>query len=464
MASINFSGLGSSIDFNLIRDAIITQRSRPITQMQSKVAAYNNRVEALRQFNGAIASLTSAMEVLTNRDLGSARNATTTDAAVATASAASTANLGSFEISVTRVATNLTQASRSYISTDLPIIAGGATSATFELRKGGAPSSDVQITIDDTTTLAGLRDQINSANAGVTATIVDLDGSGSQQQIVLTSAETGAAGRVELVETTSTGTGTDINLRSLNPPDGDNSKLDAALSINGLSITRSSNTVTDAIAGLTLNLKKVGTTSIGVTQSTDLENKLRGFVTAYNTIQDIIAGQYKKDSSDRPTGILAGDPTLRNVQQQLRTAVGALSSDNGGSFASLADIGITAKDTGHLEYDTAVLNEKLKSDPESVKALLFGLTEAQTGIFQNAHKISKNLSDSVTGVVQNAITGYQASAKNLGNVITRRLEGLNRLQDSLTKQFAIADAAINQLNNQGTALQAVIKSLQPKEN
>ena len=463
MAGINFSGLGSSIDFNLIRDAIITQRSRPISQMQSKVAQYNNRIDALKQFNSAIAALTTSMEVLTDRDLGSARNATTTDGTVATASAASTASLGSFDLSVTRLATNLTQASRSYTASDTPIIAGGATSATFELRKGGEASSTFQVTIDDTTTLSGLRDLINAENAGVTATIVDIDGSGTQQQLVLTSTETGAAGRVDLVETTATGTGTDMDLRSLNPPDGDVNKLDASFSINGLSVTRSSNTITDAVSGLTLNLKKAGSTSIGVTQSTDIENKLRGFVTAYNNIQDIIAGQYKKDANDRPTGILAGDPTLRNVQQQLRNAVQANYAGNGGTFESLADIGIIAKDTGHLEYDTAILNEKLKSDPEGVKALLFGLTESQTGVFQKAHSVSKSLSDSVTGVVQGTIAGYQASAKNLGDIITRRLEGLTKLQDSLTRQFAVADAAINQLNNQGTALQSIIKSMQPKE-
>ena len=459
---ISFSGLGSGIDFGMIRDAILAQKQRPVAQMQAKVGNYNSRVDALKQFNAALAALTGAMQFLTNRDLGTARNATTSDAAIATASAATTASLGGFDLNVTRLATSSNQATRSFASAETPIIASGTT-ATFELRKGGAATSDISVTIDETTTLAGLRDAINAKNAGVTASIVDLAGDGTQQQLVLSSNDSGAAGRVELVETTSTGTGADLNFRSLNPPDGDISKLDAVFSINGLSLTRSSNTVADAVSGVTLTLKKAGSTSIGVTQSTDIENKLRGFVTAYNSVQDFIAGQYTKDVKERPTGILAGDPTLRSVQQQLRDAINTISGSNGGQFASLADIGITSDETGHLNFDTGMLNERLKASPADVKALLFGKTESDAGIFSNAYKISNNLSDSVTGVVQGAINGYQESVKSLSDTISKRLEGLNQLRLSLTRRFAAADAAIGQLNGQQTALASIVKSLQPKE-
>lgn len=458
-SGINFSGTGSGIDFNTIRDAILAQRSRPITLMQSKANTYNSRIESLKQLNTALASLTGAAEALTKRDLGTGRSATTTDATIVTASATSAANLGNFDVSVTRLATSLTQASRSFASKTDPVLAGGAGSATFELRKGGA-AEGVSITINEANnTLEGLRDAINAKNAGVTAAIVDVKGDGTEQQLVLSSKETGAGGRIELVETTATGTLTGLNLRALNPPDGDVAKLDASFSINGLSVTRSSNTVTDAVAGVTLNLKKAGNSTIGVTQSIDIENKLRGFVSAYNAVQDFVAGQYKKDAKDRPTGILAGDSTLRAVQQQLRGAVGAVSEDNGGEFKSLTQIGITAGDDGKLTFDSAVFNDKLKTNADDVKALLFGKTEASKGIFNKFYDMSYGLSDSVTGSVQTAIAGYQSSVKNLNETISNRLESINRLRDSLTRQFAAADAAIGQLNGQGTALTSIIKSL-----
>ncbi|MEZ5425383.1 MAG: flagellar filament capping protein FliD [Pyrinomonadaceae bacterium] len=460
--NISFSGLGSGIDFDVVRDAILAQRSIPITQLQSKVGLYNSRIESLKKLNSSLATLTSSVELLTDRSLGTGRNGSTSDSAVATVSTTSQAPLGGFELNVTRIATKANQSSRSFASSTDPILFGGATTATFELQKGGA-SPGVQITLDSSNnSLEGLRDAINNADAGVTASIVDIKGDGSEFQLVLNSNETGQVNRVELVETTSTGTGADLSFTDLNPPDGDYTKLNAALTINGLNITRSGNTFSDAVQGVTLTLKKTGPASINVTQSNDIENKLRGFVNSYNAIQDFIGQQYQKDANDRPTGVLAGDSTLRNVQQELKNSINAVSSNNGGFLDSLSQLGITVTEDGHLDFDTGVLNEQLKTNPDDVKSLLFGKTTDQTGIFHGIKEIISGLSDTVTGTVQTAITGYQNSVKSLNASITNRLEGINRLRDSLTRKFAAADAAIGQLNNQGTALTNIIKSLEPK--
>lgn len=457
---VTFSSVGSGIDFNVIREAILTQRTRPVQLLQNKASEYTTRIDSLKQLNTALATLTSAAEGLTSRDLGTGRSVSTGDANVITASASSAANLGSFDISISRLATNLTQASRSFTSTTAPILANSATTATFELRKGGASTGESFTVDSNNNTLEGLRDAISNKNAGITASIVDVKGDGTGNQIVLSSKDTGVTGRVELVETTSTGTLTDLNVRSLNPPDNDFTKLDASLTLNGLSISRSTNSFSDAVTGVTFNLKKAGSTSIGVTQSTEIENKLRTFIGAYNGIQEIVASQYKKDTKDRPTGILAGDSTLRNVQRELRDAVSVESNNNGGTFTSLTQIGITRDNDGKLSIDSDVFNENLKTNPDDIKALLFGKTADDKGIFQKIHTISNGLSDSVTGSVQTSIKGYESSLKNLNNNISQRLEALNRLRTSLTKQFSVADSVIGQLNGQGTALTSVIKSLQ----
>ncbi|MFT3743017.1 MAG: flagellar filament capping protein FliD [Pyrinomonadaceae bacterium] len=459
MATTSFSGVGSGIDFSVIRDAILDQRTRPVTQMQTKVSDFNSRIESLKQLNTALAALTTASEGLTSRDLGTGRSANSTDGSILSVAASSTASIGSFDVTVNRLASNLAQSSRSYTSKTAAVLAGAATTATFELRKGGA-ATGTAITIDSqNNTLEGLRDAINAANAGVTANIVDVNGDGAGNQLVLSSKDTGAVGRVELVETTATGTLTDLNIRSLNPPDGDVAKLDASLTISGLTITRSTNTVSDAVSGVTLNLKKTGSTGVNVTQSTDIENKLRAFIGAYNTIQDAIATQYKKDSKDRPTGVLAGDSTLRNVQRQLRDASGALSLDNGGTFTGLTDLGITKDADGKLSLDSTIFNQKLKDNPDDVKALLYGAADAQQGLFEKFTTVSKSLSDSITGSVQNAITGYQSSVTSLNKRIADRLEALQSLKATLTKQFSVTDAAIGQLNSQGTALTNIMTSL-----
>ncbi len=463
MATVTFSGIGSGIDFDTIRDAIIAQRTVPISRMQAKVSNYSSRIDALKQLNASVASLATAAENLTNRDLGTGRSAVSGDATVAVATATDKAALGNFSLNVTRLATTLSQATRSYAAKSSPVLADGATTATFELRKGDVVPG-IEVKIDETNnTLEGLRDAINSKNAGVTASIVDLKGDGTQQQLVLTSKETGVTGSVELVETSATGTGADLNLRTLNPPDGDLAKLDAEFSVGGLTLTRSSNTISDAVEGLNFTLKKAGTSSFNITQSNDVENKLKAFVNAYNSVQDFVAGQYQKDSKDRPTGVLAGDATFKNIQRQLKNVLNEANNENGGKFTSLSQIGITTTDDGHLTFDSAAYNEVSKNDSEDIRALLFGKTAAQTGVFQNLETVAKGLSDSVTGSVQTSINGYQSSVKSINDSITNRLADIGRLRDSLTRKFSAADAAIGQLNSQQTSLTSIIKSLSPKE-
>jgi flagellar hook-associated protein 2 len=466
MAITTISGLGSGINFSQITEAIIAQRSRPINQMTTQRATLDSRVSALKDLNAKLIALTEAARALTDQTLGTGRVASSSATDIVAATSASTAALGTLSVNVTRLATSFSQASRSYASASTAVLAGGATSATFELRKGGA-SSGTAITIDSSNnSLEGLRDAINAAGAGVTATIVDLNGDGTQNQLVLTSAETGAQGRVELVETTGTGTGADLNLRSLNPPGStDYSLLDAAVTVNGLTITRPTNTISDAVSGLTLELKAAGQATVTVAGDTKtLGDKVSAFVDAYNAVQDFIAGQYALDVNGKPKGVLAGDPTLRTAQEQLRAAVSGSSTANGGAFSNLTEIGIGRDASGKLTLDQAKLDDKLKSSFSDVRALFSGLTAGQTGLANSIYAASNSLSDSISGTVQTAIKGYTDSIRRLDDSIAAQQDRIDQLRDSLTRQFAAVDAAIGQLNNQGTALSNIIKSLQPRDN
>jgi flagellar hook-associated protein 2 len=465
-SSINFSGLGSNIDFSLIRDAVVAQRMQPVTQLQTRSTSLTNRAGSLKALNGLLANLTAATSALTDRTLGTGRSADSSDSSVVTGTATTAASLGTFNLTVDRLATKLTQASQSFLSKTDPVLAGVATTATFELRLGGAATGP-PITIDSTNnTLEGLRDAINAApNAGVTASIVDISGDGTQNQLVLSSTATGTAGRVELVETTATGTGAALNIRSLNPPGAvaDFSALNSQFSLNGLSLTRSSNSISDAVTGVTFNLQKAGTASIGVSPGLDIADKLQDFVSAYNSVQKVISTQYTLDGDGKPTGILAGDPTLRMVQHQMRDSLSSFSTGNGGTLTSLADLGMGRDENDQLTLNTTVLSSKLQSNPDDVKALLFGTTEG-TGLFNSIHGAFDNLSDTITGSVQTAINGYQTSIKSMDKSILDQTARISVLKATLTRQYAAVDAAIGQLNSQGSTLTSVIASLTAKSN
>lgn len=460
MASINFSGIGSNIDFGAITDSIIAQGQRPISQLQSRKSTLTQRIDSLKKLNAGLITLKEAATALTDQTLGSGRIASSSDSAAMTATASTSAVSGTVNVSITRLASSLSQASRSYATSLTEVLANGATTATFELRKGGSPTASATITIDSTNnTLSGLRDAINNANAGVTATIVDVTGDGTGNQLVLNSTDTGQVGRVELVETTATGSLADINFRNLNPP-GAISDLDASLTINGLAITRSTNSISDAVTGLTLNLKKSGSSaSVTVSQNSGVINeKLQVFIDSYNSIQDAIASQYKVDTNGRPTGLLAGDPTLREVQTQLREALSAVSTTNGGGFSNLTQIGLGRDNTGKLTLDSTVLSNALKNNLSDVQALLFGKTSNDKGLANSITDVANGLSDSISGVVQSAINGHNSSISNIEQSITQQQTRLTLLRATLSRQFSAADAAIGQLNGQGSSLTSILNA------
>ena len=455
MAIASFSGLGSGIDFSQLTDSIVAEKSRPISQLQSRGTQITKTNDAFKQLNAKLATLTEAVNTLTSKELGKGRQASSSATNTVIPTATATAATGTFNVDVTRLATNFSQSSRVYASGNDAVLAGAATTATFELRLGDAVTGTAITITSANNSVTGLRDAINAANAGVTATIVDIDGSGTQNKLVLNSTATGAARRVQLVETTATGTEADLTLTALNPPGATNnfSDLDALFTVNGLGLTRASNTVSDAVTGLTFNLLSSGTSTIKVTANTgELENKIKAFVAAYNDVQDFIAGQYTKDAAGRPGGVLAGDATLRSIQSQLRNTVGSSFAENGGTLSNLTQVGIGRDTNGKLTVDNTVLTQSLSSSFTDTRALFSGSSSSNTGLANKFYSTFKGLSDDVTGVVKNAITGNENSIKALNKSIADQLARLSSLRQSLTRQFAAADAAINQLNSQGTSL------------
>lgn len=462
MATINFSGLGSGIDFSKLVDAAVAQRTVPVTQLQVRSSALNQRNGDLKQLNAKLIILTQAAKALDSQELGTTRLTTTSDDRLISAASTTEATPGTLKFNISRLATSLTQTSRVYSSATDAVLAGGAATATFELRKGGA-ATGTAITITATNnTLEGLRDAINEAGAGVTATIVDIDGTGTQNKLVLSADETGAAGRVELVETTATGSAADIGLTSLGISSF--ADLDAQFTLNGLTLTRSSNNISDVVSGVSFALKQTGTVNVTVSSSSlDITQKLQNFVAAYNDVQSFIAGQYQADSSGRPVGKLAGDPTLRVVQEQLREAVGADSTSNGGVLKNLSELGIGRNTDGTLTLDGTVLSGKLASSYSDVKSLLAGNGVDKTGIAASIYNSYDILSDDQGGIVQTTINGNQDSIKRLDKNVADQIERINQLRRSLERQYAAADAALNQLNSQQTSLTNILTALQGKK-
>jgi len=229
--------------------------------------------------------------------------------------------------------------------------------------------------------------------------------------------------------------------------------------VNNVAIENSSNTISDALEGITLNLSDVttGNQSLTITKDTSkASSAISAWVDAYNTLQDSFASLTKytavdagTDAQDTSNGALLGDSTLRTIQSQLKSML--TNAQSSSTFKTLAQVGVTSDPTtGQLKVDNDKLSTALSSDPDGVKEMIVG-DGKKTGI---ATTISANVSSwlSSTGILQAATDGV---SKTLNNLTDQYNAVSTRIDDTIARyktQFTALDVMISKLNNTSSYL------------
>jgi flagellar hook-associated protein 2 len=371
MAGIQASGVGSGLDINSLVSQLVSaenaSRSAPILRRE---AAATTKISALGTLKGALGAFKGALTPLRNLEVFSARKATSADTTRFTATAGSAAAAGSYDIEVLNLASAHRLASNPYLEGADAGIGYGSLAITV-----GADSFDVEIP-QDATTLEDIRDAINNAsdNTGVQATLLN----GTEgTRLILTSRKTGAEHAIKVIAS-----GGDGGLAALNyDPAGtmnliqkDEAK-DALVNISGFPVSSSTNTIGDAVEGVTINLLKaeVGVkTTLNISfDSASVTTRIQSFVTEYNNMQAAIAKLGSYDAASKTAGPLLGDSLLRSIEQDMRRGLTNPVTGSSGDYSVLASVGITTTANGALELDTAKLQKALDSDPDAV-AHLFG--------------------------------------------------------------------------------------------
>lgn len=230
------------------------------------------------------------------------------------------------------------------------------------------------VTIDSTNnTLQGIRDAINKANIGVTATIVS-DGSASPYHLVLTSKKTGVTSSMKI---TATGDAALQDLLAYNPADAAGQKLtettaakSTALSVNGIAISSTTTTVSDAIQGVTLKLSKSGSTTLTVSRDTNgITSAVNGFVKAYNDINKTLKDLMAYDPETKQGGPLIGDATVRSVQTGIRQLLSKSIPELTGNIKTLSDIGVSFQKDGTLSVDSTKLQNAITNNFDQIAQL-----------------------------------------------------------------------------------------------
>ncbi|BCB96088.1 flagellar hook-associated protein 2 [Dissulfurispira thermophila] len=447
---------GSGIDTNAIVQQLMQVESQPLTKLKQKEADYQAKVSAYATLLSSVSSLRSAVNALKDSSLIGMK-ASVSDTTFLSAIASSSASAGTYNIMVNNIATSQSIYSGAFTSENSEV-ADLTTYATQKLKIQVGSSTATEITINSSNnTLSGIRDAINNANAGVKASIVN-DGSG--YRLVLSANSTGASNRIVIQvdennngiyeeATTETDT-TGLSMLAFNATYDANGNVtggitnmtqsqaavDAKLKVDGLEITRSSNTISDLITGVTINLTKgdsyASNIVLTVAQDTStLTAKLTSFVSAYNQAMSTIRSLRGNGVS---AGILSGDATSLSLQNELR-AITTRTFNN----TNLVSLGLTHDKYGVLSLDSSTLSSAVLSDQSGVITTINTMADA----------LYTSLGDYVNTIIPARQNGYQDTIKNIQKNEENLQRRLQITEANLKKRFIALDTLLNQL--QGTS-------------
>jgi flagellar hook-associated protein 2 len=305
------------------------------------------------------------------------------------------------------------------------------------------------ITIDaSNNTLAGIRDAINGADAGVTASIVN-DGSGTPNRLVLVSSQTGEASSMRI------SVDGDAALQSLlaNDPAGTQNlqqtvvAQNARLTVNGIAITSASNTVKDAIQGSTLTLVNTGTTGLSMKANTSaVTTAVNDFVKAYNSLQSTATTLTAYDADTKTGAALMGDSTLRNLQTRIRQALTTPQAGGADDFKVLTEIGISFQKNGTLAVDATKLDKALASNLAGVSKLFASATASSAGYGKQIDALVTDL-NSTGGSLKVASDGVTATIQKLGEQYKAKQAQIDDTVARYRTQFNQLDVLVNSMNS-----------------
>jgi len=464
VGSISSAGLGSGLDVASILNQLMAVEKRPLTLLQDQATSLNTRLSSVGKMQGYFAALRDKANALTGPSLWGSTIATSADTAAVKVSTSTGAATGSYAVNVNRLAVSQTVTGSALASSASTLNAGtltielgsygsGSPAVGFTAKSGSSPVV-ISIGAGDTS-LASIRDKINAAGAGVTATLVT-DASGTR--LSLRSKDTGAenAFRVSAAETADDGAAaTGLSALAYNatatssPMSRNTSAANADLSINGIAITSASNTLTNVVDGLTMTLLKATTGNVDVSVVDDtasVKTAVTDFVTAFNTLASFIHTQTAYNADAKSGGAMQGDSATLSLQNQLRGVLNEGSSASS-SWSRLSDIGLGLKTDGTLGTNDAKLTNALGNLPELKKLLATdGASSAESGFVRRFKRLA-DVALGSDGMFESRSAGIRSSVSRNGKSQEAMQERLNKTEARLRAQYSALDTKMATLTN-----------------
>jgi flagellar hook-associated protein 2 len=427
----------NTIDVQALLTSAVQADEIPLNNLQQQQSTLQTQMSALQSIQSDVQALSTAVSDLTSTG-GSVNSFTTTssNSSIVTGSADPTATAGTHSIVVNSLATT------SSYYTD-PVASGNSiTQGSFDIAVGNNQAVTINVTSSNND-LNDLAASINGQNAGVTATVIS-DANGSR--LALVSNTSGSAGNITISNNT-----TSLNFNQANPG------ADASLTVDGVPIDSTSNTVSTVIPGVTLNLNGAAKgTTVNLTVSPDANQAttaINSFVSAWNKVIGDLNSQFDVTSTNTG-GPLEADNTLRSIQDQLLSAITASVGGNGG-IVNLASIGVNMNDDGTLSVDSGTLANALSNNFNAVQSMLQGAGGVATFLSNTMSQITDPAQGSLTLDMQ----GLTQSNTDLTNQITAMQSQLTAQEQSLTNQYAQMEVTLQEMPGLQSQIQQQLTSL-----
>jgi flagellar hook-associated protein 2 len=427
-------GLASGLDTNSIIDKLVTLESRPITALQTAQAGLKTQISQLGSIVSKLTALKDATDGLAKDGALAVTAASTTTSF--SASPGSSAVAGRYTVQVQTLARAAKVRSAGFLETDT------VSSGTLQLSVAGV--SYGPISVAPGSSLGDLADQIRASGAPVTVAVLN---DGTRSYLSVTARDTGfASGLIadDALAMSFTGNGDGVDPAFATIQQAQN----ATFTVDGLSFTRTSNTVADAIPGTTLSLKSQGGAAEELVLSDDptgTQQKLQKFVDAYNDVMKLVQSQLAVTKDTDRSATLAGDAAVRDLQSQLQRLTATMVGS--GSIRSLADLGVRTARDGTLSIDASTLQRAMATDASAVNALF---STASTGL---------------GAVVSGLVDRETRSGDGVLTLDQKRLDdGVSSLDDQIASSQRRVDAYRQALVAQFTAMEQTVSALKASGN
>lgn len=381
---ISSIGVGSGLDVESIISKLTALEKQPLTTLQTQAATIQTRISTVAQIKSQVAALSTSAKTLGQASSWTGKTLSSSNETAVKGSVTSSASPTSFDVEVQQLAKAQSTAS-SAVAVDTAIGTGTLTIDIGTWNYTGTPSftagsaSSVSVTIGSgEDTLTKIAAKINSAGAGVTATVLR-DASG--ERLLMRSNSTGEAKGFRIQVTgDSDGINTDsagLSRLAFDPANGNfgmaansyQKALNTQATINGIAVSSSNSTLTDAVPGVTLEFGAVTTAPVTVkvaADTTTIKKNIQDFMAAYNSLSKTLTEATKYDEVSKSAGVMQGDSVVVGLQNALRSLLG--SSSTGSTFSRLAEVGLDVKRGGLMTLTGSKLDAALK-DLDNLQAL-----------------------------------------------------------------------------------------------